>query len=167
MKDPVVSDIRLRQAYERLSTETSASGYYLNPDTDFVRELLSGMLVNEQRYGYDACPCRLPSGKEEEDRDIICPCDYRDLDLDDFGQCYCGLYVSEDVARKKREVGSIPERRPPDRMKRHAPPSGPIPGSLPYPVWRCPVCGYLCARGEPPLVCPICKAKKDRFERFL
>jgi rubrerythrin len=34
------------------------------------------------------------------------------------------------------------------------------------PVWRCRVCGYLCARDEPPGVCPICKAKKDRFERF-
>jgi rubrerythrin len=33
-------------------------------------------------------------------------------------------------------------------------------------VWRCVVCGYLCARKEPPAVCPICKAKKDRFEEF-
>ncbi len=34
------------------------------------------------------------------------------------------------------------------------------------PVWRCKVCGYLCARPDPPLKCPICKADKDRFERF-
>jgi ferredoxin-thioredoxin reductase catalytic chain len=33
-------------------------------------------------------------------------------------------------------------------------------------VWRCKVCGYLCARPQPPLKCPICKADKDRFERF-
>jgi len=33
-------------------------------------------------------------------------------------------------------------------------------------VWRCVVCGYLCARKSPPPVCPICKAKKDRFEEF-
>jgi rubrerythrin len=39
--------------------------------------------------------------------------------------------------------------------------------TLPYPVWRCQVCGYLAARDEPPEVCPICKARKDRFERFL
>jgi rubrerythrin len=37
---------------------------------------------------------------------------------------------------------------------------------LPYPVWRCRVCGYLCARDEPPAVCPVCKAQKERFERF-
>ena len=33
-------------------------------------------------------------------------------------------------------------------------------------MYRCVVCGYLCAREEPPAVCPICKAKKDRFEEF-
>jgi len=39
--------------------------------------------------------------------------------------------------------------------------------TLSHPVWRCRVCGYLCARDEAPGVCPICKAKKERFERFL
>lgn len=34
------------------------------------------------------------------------------------------------------------------------------------PMWRCTVCGYLCAREGPPEVCPICKVTKDRFERF-
>ena len=34
------------------------------------------------------------------------------------------------------------------------------------PVWRCRVCGYLCARETPPGVCPICKASRERFERF-
>lgn len=34
------------------------------------------------------------------------------------------------------------------------------------PVWRCKVCGYLCARERPPNVCPICKADQDRFEEF-
>jgi ferredoxin-thioredoxin reductase catalytic chain len=35
------------------------------------------------------------------------------------------------------------------------------------PVWRCKVCGYLCARQNPPEVCPICKAGKERFELFV
>jgi len=33
-------------------------------------------------------------------------------------------------------------------------------------VWRCKVCGYLCARTEPPEVCPICKVGRERFEPF-
>lgn len=39
--------------------------------------------------------------------------------------------------------------------------------SFSYPVRRCKVCGYLCARDEPTEVCPICKAKKERFEKFI
>lgn len=33
-------------------------------------------------------------------------------------------------------------------------------------VWRCKVCGYLCARPSPPETCPICKVGKERFEPF-
>jgi rubrerythrin len=33
-------------------------------------------------------------------------------------------------------------------------------------VWRCRVCGYLCARANPPETCPICKVSRDRFEPF-
>jgi rubrerythrin len=41
------------------------------------------------------------------------------------------------------------------------------PAGLAYPVWRCKVCGYLAARDEPPDLCPICKASRERFERFM
>lgn len=33
-------------------------------------------------------------------------------------------------------------------------------------VWRCKVCGYLCARDSPPETCPICGVDADRFEKF-
>ena len=48
-----------------------------------------------------------------------------------------------------------------------AAPVGSVTVKLSQPVWRCKVCGYLCARGEPPDICPICKVTKDRFERFV
>ncbi|MEM3551946.1 MAG: ferredoxin-thioredoxin reductase catalytic domain-containing protein [Candidatus Bathyarchaeia archaeon] len=44
-----------------------------------------------------SCPCRLASGILELDRDIICPCDYRDLDVAEFGACYRGLYVRKGI----------------------------------------------------------------------
>ena len=155
--------------YEKLNREAESAGYHLNPDTAMTRELLYGLLVNQKRYGYPSCPCRLASGAREEDLDIVCPCDYRDPDLADFNACYCSLYVSQGVAEGKEKVGSIPERRP-SREKRKAAKTGAQKvtlSSLPLPVWRCKVCGYLCARDGPPEVCPICKAKKDRFERFI
>ena len=152
-----------------LSEEAESGGYHLNPDEEITLELVKGLLVNEKRYGYRACPCRLASGDKNEDLDIICPCDYRDPDLADYDTCYCGLYVSQGVIDGRVKIGSIPERRPTrekrSRMKEEKKEASLT--SLPQPVWRCRVCGYLCAREGPPEVCPICKAKKERFERFL
>jgi ferredoxin-thioredoxin reductase catalytic chain len=75
--------------------------------------------------------------------------------------------VSKAVVNGEGRVGSIPERRPPLEERREHRSSQASLGGLPLPVWRCKVCGYLCARDGPPEVCPICKAKKERFERFV
>jgi ferredoxin-thioredoxin reductase catalytic chain len=52
------------------------------------KALVKGLLVNEKRYGYQACPCRLAAGRREEDQDIVCPCDYRDADVVESDSCY-------------------------------------------------------------------------------
>jgi ferredoxin-thioredoxin reductase catalytic subunit len=164
-----ITEEEVNKLYKRLDREAETAGYHLNSDVEHTRELVRGLLVNERRYGYWACPCRLAEGVKREDIDIICPCDYRDPDLNDYGTCYCALYVSQSVLNGKKELESIPERRPlPEERKKAK--SKPLAGgisSLPLPVWRCKVCGYLCARDEPPEVCPICKAKKERFEKFI
>ena len=154
--------------YEKLNQDAESSGYHLNPDTDFAKDLISGLLVNEQRYGYWACPCRLASGNKSEDIDIICPCDYRDADLNEHGMCYCALYVSKKILEGSQEIKSIPERRPlkDKQADTKTKPKGNN-YSLSKPVYRCKVCGYLCGRDEPPELCPICKAKRERFERFM
>lgn len=180
---------RARDLQEKLKKEAEEAGYHLNPDIDFALMLCEGLVANQERYGYPLCPCRLGSGVKEADLDIICPCDYRDADLDDYGCCYCALYVSAEVVEGKAEVSSIPDRRPPERVgAREAPPPGesaagqtappPPPAATAEtggkaerrldrpPIWRCRVCGYLCARDKPPGVCPICKAGRERFEPF-
>ena len=163
--------------YERLKREGEAAGYYLNPDVEFVLDLMEGLLTNKERYGYQSCPCRLAEGVREKDLDIICPCDYRDPDLDEYGACYCALYVSEEIARGEKELQPVPERRgtePEPHPKRDEGPPAEEHGEelvgftrVGIPVWRCKVCGYLCARAKPPLKCPVCKADRDRFERFV
>lgn len=151
--------------YHRLKKEAEAGGYHLNPDEAFTKELVESLLINEERYGYPSCPCRLSTGIKEEDLDIICPCDYRDPDLIDYGTCYCGLYVSQEIIDGKKKLTSIPDRRKKEKKKKTE--TTLLTEKLAYPIWRCKVCGYLCARENPPEVCPICKASKERFERFL
>ena len=159
----------IEKLYKKLDKEAESGGYHLNKNADFVRDLIKGLIVNEKRYGYQACPCRLASGKKAEDLDIICPCDYRDSDLNEYGTCYCGLYVSQEIIDGKKELSSIPERRLPKQERNNIKQKKKetIVNMLSKPVWRCKVCGYLCARDEPPETCPICKVKKDRFERFM
>jgi ferredoxin-thioredoxin reductase catalytic subunit len=171
---PDVSEDKVVNTMERLDKEAEEGGYHLNPDKEFVKNLIKGLLTNEERYGYMACPCRLASGNKDEDLDLICPCDYRDQDLVEYDACYCALYVDDDVKGGRKEACPIPDRRPPpeERQKMNqekvkAQSGGTRSAGLPYPVWRCKVCGYLCGRESPPSVCPICKAKKERFERFM
>jgi len=161
--------VEIDERLEKLQQEAEEGGYALNPDQEFVRGLCEGLIANEKRYGIESCPCRLFEGKDKEDNlDIVCPCIYRDDDLADFGACFCALYVSEDYSPAKQ----VPERRPPLEQRRAMGAkaqisNGKAPLALKYPVYRCTVCGYLCANNKPPRVCPVCKAKAERFERFM
>lgn len=167
-EESVIAAEKIDALYKRLDEEAEASGYHLNPDREFTQGLVEGLLINKERYGYPACPCRLATGDKQQDLDIICPCDYRDADLNEYGACYCALYVSEKIALGHNEVEPVPERRgtePEPAVDDHEEEVAGFPGSG-VRVWRCRVCGYLCARPQPPLKCPICKVDKDRFERF-
>ncbi len=144
-------------------------GYQFNPVKEELDGLLQGLWDNDHRYGYLSCPCRLASGLLADDMDIICPCNYRDADVEEYGCCLCVLYVSDDWISGKKKHEPIPERRPLEYYEKGYPSlmeqkgAG---GKEMAQVYRCTVCGYLCARGEPPDLCPICRAKKERFEKF-
>jgi ferredoxin-thioredoxin reductase catalytic chain len=109
--------MKIEDLYEKLRKIQEPKGYYFNKDTAFVYELLAGLLENKKRYGHMACPCRLPSGDYEHDKDIICPCVYREPDVKEYGSCYCNLYVS--VAWNEETIPHtvVPERRPPELNK--------------------------------------------------
>jgi len=102
------------QLYEMFKKMQESKGYFFNKDKDMVMEILSGLLSNKERYGYMSCPCRLASAEYDKDKDIICPCAYRAPDVEEFGSCYCNLYVSKDWNEGKKEHEYVPERRPPE-----------------------------------------------------
>ena len=109
-----MSDVE--KLYEMLRKVQEPKGFFFNRDRERVLELLEGLLLNKDRYGYMACPCRLASGNREQDKDIICPCEYREPDVKEFGSCYCNLYVS--TAWNEGEVPHeyVPERRPSEKF---------------------------------------------------
>ena len=62
-----------QQLYETLKKVQEPKGYYFNKDMERVMELMEALLVNKERYGYMACPCRLAAGDREKDKDILLP----------------------------------------------------------------------------------------------
>jgi ferredoxin-thioredoxin reductase catalytic chain len=180
--------ITLEQVRRRAEADAKTYGYYLTPQPDLLQGFLEGLKTNEDRYGYPLCPCRLASGIFEYDRDIICPCDYRDPDVAQFGACYCRLYVNKEVYDSKN-LPDVPERRPMEKQERayghpataskmekpeegqekssastSASPQATKPQStVKKKLWYCKQCGYVVYREDPPYVCPICKAKKEMF----
>jgi ferredoxin-thioredoxin reductase catalytic chain len=104
------------ELYEKLCPLQKAKGYFFNKDKAFVLDLMESLLINRDRYGYMACPCRLASGNRELDKDIFCPCVYRDPDVAEFGACYCGLYVSGEFDEGSIPRKTVPERRDPEKL---------------------------------------------------
>jgi ferredoxin-thioredoxin reductase catalytic subunit len=170
--------ITLEKVRQRAESDAKTYGYFLNPDQKFLQDLLEGLKRNEERYGYPSCPCRFASGKLEIDRDIICPCDYRDPDIAEFGACYCALYVRKDVFEGKTEVQPVPERRPMEKQTRSYEVKPEVPTEkktetspslakqttgIKKKLWYCRQCGYVVYREDPPYICPICKAKREMF----
>jgi ferredoxin-thioredoxin reductase catalytic subunit len=171
----------LEKVRQRTESDAKTYGYYLNPDPNFLQDLLEGLRKNEERYGYPSCPCRLATGNLELDRDIICPCDYRDPDVAEYGTCYCALYMRKDLYEGKTPITPIPERRPPEKQARAyttttnttptqtpekteaKPPPTQTASTVKKKLWYCKQCGYVVFREDPPYICPICKAKREMF----
>ena len=109
--------MKAEKLYEALRKVQEAKGYYFNKDKERTFELLENLIVNKDRYGYMACPCRLASGDREWDKDIICPCVYREPDVEEYGSCYCNLYVTQEWNEGKIPHDYVPERRPPEKVR--------------------------------------------------
>lgn len=175
--------ITLEKVRQRAESDARTYGYYLHPDPDFLRDLLEGLMQNEERYGYPFCPCRLATGKFELDRDVVCPCDYRDPDVQEYGACYCALYVRKDLYEGKAPILPVPERRPIEKQIRAYETAVETPAvekpaekvekaeeaskksvaEIKQKLWYCKQCGYVVFREDPPYICPICKAKREMF----
>ncbi|MBP2132636.1 ferredoxin-thioredoxin reductase catalytic subunit [Methanomicrobium sp. W14] len=170
MTEAEPNDKKVELRLKKLREDAEKGGYHLNPDESMVKDLVSGLVKNDERYGFESCPCRLVIGKKEKNLDIICPCYYRDEDLSDYGSCFCALYVSEDVCSEKKKVEPIPDRRLEEKEKTETEEKTKVSIknalNLKYPVYRCKVCGYLCSRQNPPEKCPICGVGADRFEKY-
>jgi ferredoxin-thioredoxin reductase catalytic chain len=76
---------------ENIATHARTGGYIVNSDK--LDTIVRGLLKNQEKFGELYCPCRIRTGNEWEDRQIICPCATHHAEIDENGQCHCNLYV--------------------------------------------------------------------------
>ncbi len=105
----------MRQLYQALKKSQEAKGIYFNKDKDLI-QTAGNRYVNRTPLRLHGLP--LPAGllRPGKDKDIICPCVHREPDLEEFGACYCRLYVSKAVHNNQALVEYVPERRPPEKI---------------------------------------------------
>jgi ferredoxin-thioredoxin reductase catalytic subunit/glutaredoxin len=114
IKDMLGVRTEVDELYDRLRKIQEPKGYYFNRDNEKTFQLLRALMTNKDRYGYMSCPCRLATGERKKDKDILCPCVYREPDVAEFGSCYCNLYVSKAWNEGAIERRLVPERRSAD-----------------------------------------------------
>lgn len=107
------------EKYTNTLRKFAASTHHtLNPDEKYLRLIVEGLLMNKKKFSYASCPCRMADGVLELDKDIICPCTYRDPDLLDYGRCLCGLYVNDDYISGRKGHEPFPDRRKIEKIPR-------------------------------------------------
>jgi len=77
----------------RMSNHAVSNGITLNPDTDHVNRIISGLKRNTDIYGDAYCPCKIEKIPEN-----ICPCQSHIADIKKDGHCRCRLFFSGDVS---------------------------------------------------------------------
>lgn len=84
---------KLIKIWQEFSTDKI---FQLNPDPKKVELLAQGVLSNEKNHYLKFCPCRIATGKQEEDFKLICPCNFfTQKTWLEKGECWCGLYVKK------------------------------------------------------------------------
>ncbi len=83
-----------KEELKKLSEEHADSkGFRLQPDEKILDGILIGLLKNEEKHGFRACPCRRVTDDEEENKRITCPCVYHEQEIKEDGRCKCFLFL--------------------------------------------------------------------------
>ncbi len=92
--------LKARQMIERY---LRGSKFVLNPDQKQVDRIVTGLAMNEKKFGWRFCPCRIVEGDMKKDAPKICPCKWHKDEIKKDGHCKCILFTSKDWAEKRWE----------------------------------------------------------------
>ncbi len=72
--------------------------YALNPSWMMTTNLQIWLSEMEATFGKRYCPCFEPSGDAQLDKKMLCPCEFIDDEIKEYGTCHCALFGSADLS---------------------------------------------------------------------
>lgn len=76
---------------------TAQKNYALNPNLMMSKNLEVWLSEMEATFGKRYCPCFEPSGDAELDKKMLCPCEFIDDEIEEYGTCHCALFGRADL----------------------------------------------------------------------
>ena len=80
--------------------------YALNPSWMMTTNLQIWLSEMEATFGKRYCPCFEPSGDAQLDKKMLCPCEFIDDEIKEYGTCHCALFGSQDLDKKGWKASS-------------------------------------------------------------
>ncbi len=81
-------------------------GYAINPSWMMATNLKSNLCEMEATFGKRYCPCFEPSGDKELDKKMMCPCEYIEDEIAEYGTCHCALFGPADLSKEQWKASS-------------------------------------------------------------
>lgn len=74
--------------------------YALNPSWMMRTSLKSNLCEMEETFGKRYCPCFEPSGDVALDKKMMCPCEFIDDEIAEYGTCHCALFGPDNLVKQ-------------------------------------------------------------------
>jgi len=81
-------------------------GYIINPNWMMSTNLKSNLCEMEATFGKRYCPCFEPSGDKALDKNMMCPCEYVEDEIAEYGTCHCALFGPADLPKEQWKASS-------------------------------------------------------------
>lgn len=89
-----------------LEKYSKQKNYALNPSWMMLTNLKSNLCEMEATFGKRYCPCFEPSGDEVLDKKMMCPCEFIDDEIAEYGTCHCALFGPADLSKADWKASS-------------------------------------------------------------
>ncbi len=81
-------------------------GYAINPNWMMATNLKSNLCEMEATFGKRYCPCFEPSDDATLNKKMMCPCEFVEDEIAEYGTCHCALFGPKDLTPQQWKASS-------------------------------------------------------------